>query len=175
MDVAPARRDDPGGDAAAEPEWVTDRNHPIADLGDVAVAETDIGQRLVGLDLQHRDVGARIAADDAGGVFAVVLKRDLDLGGFADNVVIGDDIAGRVDDEAGAKRDAVAAAFSVRTAAERPRKHLTFATLLAVAAMLIEKAAQVIVEWGAPERLRQPIGEALDIALFRHRDIDHRR
>ena len=38
-DVAAARRDDAGRDAAAEPERVADRDDPIADLRRAAVAE----------------------------------------------------------------------------------------------------------------------------------------
>ena len=69
--------------------------------------KADIGQRLVGVDLQHREIGARVAADDLGGVFAVVLQGHLDLGGLADDVVVGDDVARGVDDKAGAERDAL--------------------------------------------------------------------
>ena len=51
MNVPAARRDDPGGDGPAQPEGVADGHDPVADLGRAAVAEGDIGQRLVGLDL----------------------------------------------------------------------------------------------------------------------------
>src|SRR5438105_9493914 len=106
MDVAAASRDDAGRDAAAETERVADGNDPIANLRRVAVAKADIGQRLVGLDLQHGDVSARVAADDLRRVLAVVLQCDGDLGGFADDMVVGDDESRRVDDETGAERDA---------------------------------------------------------------------
>ena len=63
MDVAAAGRDDAGRDAAAETERVADGDDPVADLRRAAVAELDVGQRLVGIDLQYGDVGARVAAD----------------------------------------------------------------------------------------------------------------
>src|SRR5438067_9131055 len=132
MDVPPARRDDAGRYRATEPERIADRDDPIANLRRVAVAKTDIRQRLVGLDLQDRDVGARVAADNLRGVLGVVLQGDGDLCGFTDDVIVGHDGAGRVDDEARAERDAAGAAPLVIRAAAEGARHL-----LALTAMLV--------------------------------------
>lgn len=61
----------------------------VTDLQCVAVAERD-GLQSGGLpDLQQRNVGRRIAADDAAGEFAAILGPDLHRGR------IGDDMVGR--------------------------------------------------------------------------------
>ena len=54
--------------------------------------------RSCGVDLEHRDVGLRVAADDLGGQFAAVVEADEDLVGVAavlvaDDVVVGEDVA----------------------------------------------------------------------------------
>src|SRR5207302_3437165 len=145
----------------------------------VAVAEAYIGQRLVGLDLQDRDVGLRVAADDLRGVFAVVLQRHFDLGGLAGDVVVGDDGAGGIDDEAGAERDALgaaAAAVLIRVAAERAGDQLALAaTVLALAATVLEKAAQEIVERRAAEALGRLLGHRIGTGFLGHRYVHHRR
>ena len=61
--------------------------------------------RLLG-QLDQRAVGQRVAADDLRRVELVVGRveeADLDLGGALDDVVVGEDEAGLVDDEAGAR------------------------------------------------------------------------
>ena len=82
------------------------------------------GNGLSALILSTRDIGARVAADDVRGVFAVVLQDDLDLRGLADHVVVGHDDAGRVDDEAGAERDPLDAALLARIVREVARHRL---------------------------------------------------
>ena len=47
------RRNDAGGDGAAEPERLTDRDHPVADPGVRRIAPFHEGQ-VRGLDLEHR-------------------------------------------------------------------------------------------------------------------------
>jgi hypothetical protein len=78
-DVAAARGDDAGGDAAAEAERVADRHHPVAHLRVVGVAELHRVQRLVGLDAQHREVRARVRPQQLGADGGVVLEDDVDL------------------------------------------------------------------------------------------------
>ena len=51
VDVARARRDDAGGDRAAEAERIADRQHPVADPRLVGIAELHDGSGLVDLDL----------------------------------------------------------------------------------------------------------------------------
>ena len=52
------------------------------------------------VDLDHGQVGLRVAADQPGVVGAAVRQRDPDLLRALDDVVVGDDEAGRVDDRA---------------------------------------------------------------------------
>ncbi len=109
-DLALLRRHDPGGHRARVAERVADRHDGVADLDVGAVAER---QRLelgvVGIDLEHRDVGRGVGADHLGvDEVAVLLEADLDVLGVADDVRVGDDRALLVDDEAGAGRLAAA-------------------------------------------------------------------
>src|SRR5207302_7551428 len=79
-----------------------------------------------------------------------------------------------VDDKAGAERDALRCAIAVAAvtpkwaAAERPRH------LLALAAMLVEKAPQEIVERGAAEFLGRLPGRLFGIRFAGHRDVHDR-
>ena len=67
---------------AAEAERVADRHHPVADARLGAVLEADVRERPA-LDLQHRQVGGRVAPDDARREVAVVLGHHGDLLGVA--------------------------------------------------------------------------------------------
>ncbi len=105
---APLGADDAVRDRTGQSEGRADRQHAIADLHRVGVAEF---QRLKAgvLDIEHNDgdIGAAIAAD--------VLRRELaavqqiDHGSLRpfDDVIIGDDDAGRIGDEAGAEPEAI--------------------------------------------------------------------
>src|SRR5438034_10879214 len=99
-DVAAAGRDDAGGHGAAEAERVTDREHPIADPG---LALRKLGEREVrtALDLDQRDVGARVGADHLRGKGLAVVGRDFDLVGAIHHVVVGHSIAIGRDEETG--------------------------------------------------------------------------
>src|SRR6266436_5730510 len=132
VDVASPRRDDPGGNRAAEPKGIADRHHPVAYLSSAAVGKRHERQRFVGIDLQHRDVRLGVAADDLRRVLAVVLKGHFDLAGIADDVAVGHHITRRIDNEAGTESD------PMRSAARHLREDMT----LAVRALLVEEAAQ---------------------------------
>ena len=45
------------------------------------------------LDLQQREVGALVGADQLGLELVVLVEADLDLAGAVDDVVVGDDVA----------------------------------------------------------------------------------
>ena len=109
-DVAGHGRDDAAGDGAAEAEGVADGDHVLADAHRVAVAEHQLGQ-AGGVDLEQREVGLRVGADDLGVELAVVGEADLHLFGVVDHVVVGDDVAVVLQDEARAQRHAVLAAL----------------------------------------------------------------
>ena len=111
-DRALHRADDPLGDRAGQPQRRPDGDHAVADpevrrppqLGDDGVGQ---------LDLDHRDVGLRVAADHTGGGADPGGEDGLERrprvgGGQRDDVVVGDDVAVRVDDDAGAGAAAAA-------------------------------------------------------------------
>ena len=58
------------------------------------------------VDLQQREVGGRVLADDLGRVGLAVADLDLDGAGALDDVGVGDDVAVAGDHEAGARRGA---------------------------------------------------------------------
>ena len=110
-DVAAARRDDAGGDGAAEAERIADREHPIADARRL-IGQLHIGERPV-LDLDQREIGARIGADHLGFVGLAVVGGHGDAFGFFDHVVVSHRIAVGGNEKAGslASDDVMAVAF----------------------------------------------------------------
>ncbi len=104
-DLPLERAHDSGRDRAVLAERVADRDDGVADVHQVRVAELQRRQRArLGLDLEHRDVGARVAADDRRGQPLVVGEADVHARGALDDVVVRDDVTGLVDHEAGAER-----------------------------------------------------------------------
>ena len=69
----------------------------------VAVAERGGGQ-VVGVDLEHGEVGAGIGADDLGLELPPVEQPHRHLVGAVHHVIVGEDVAVLADDEAGARR-----------------------------------------------------------------------
>ncbi len=109
-------RDDAGGDGLRETERAADGKHPVADFGGLGVAEFDGRQRGIGVVLDDGDVGLGIDADDSRGaalealsIVGIAGELDVDLVGLVDDVIVGDDVAARVNDEAGAESLALAA------------------------------------------------------------------
>src|SRR5439155_23663493 len=86
-----------------ETERVADRDHPLPDLQVVRVAEVHRRQIAGTVDLDQRDVGFRVAPDDLR--LELLAPRQLDdyLVRILDDVVIGEYVAGRIDDEARAE------------------------------------------------------------------------
>ena len=75
-----------------EAERIADRDDVVADAQRRRIAERDARQ-VRGLDLQHREVGAFVGADDARREAAVLEQRDGDLVGVRDDVVVREDVA----------------------------------------------------------------------------------
>jgi hypothetical protein len=92
------------------PNGIADRDHPVADPALVGIAELGGRQRLlVGrLDLEHGDVDPAVGADQLGLELGVVAQDHRDVLGALDDVVVGEDVALAVDDEARAQRGAAA-------------------------------------------------------------------
>ena len=105
-DLPLQRADDAGGDRPVLAERVADRDDRVADLHEVRVrrATSGVSARDASLHLEHGDVGGGIAADDRRRQPLVVREADLDAARALDDVVVRDDVAGLVDDEAGAER-----------------------------------------------------------------------
>ena len=93
------------GHGLADAERIADRQHHVADLQLVGIGEFQCREALAGtLDAQHGEIAALVLEHDVGWEFALVGERDLDVAGVLDDVVIGDDEARRVDQDAGAER-----------------------------------------------------------------------
>ena len=101
-DIAAPRGDDAGGHGGADAERVADGQDPVADLDLPAITPVHVGELLVGGDADDGDVGDRVDAHDPAGQIFAVLQGNRDARGPADDVAVGHDDAGGVDDEAGA-------------------------------------------------------------------------
>ena len=152
VDVAVARRDDAGGDGAAEAERIADRDHPFAEPQLVGIAELHRDQRLGRLEFQHRQIGLLVDADQLGLELAAVVHDDVDLVGIGDDVIVGHDDARGIDDEAGAERVGlvrlqIAALGTARTA---------MAVLEEIVEELLERRARRQLRHRAPALGRRP-------------------
>ena len=65
-------------------------------------AEADHRQRLGRVDLDEGEVGFLVEGEDAGGVPGAVVQPDAERVHVIDDVVVGEDVAARVEDDAGA-------------------------------------------------------------------------
>ncbi len=169
VDVAAARRDDPGRDGAAKPERVADRHYPVADLRRTAVAEADIRQRLIRVDLEDGEIGLGVAADHLGPILGFILQDHLDFFGVADHVIVGHDITPRINDEPGSEGN------PLRLVAGDLREQM----LLAVWRLLFEEPAHELAERGIRKvRERRHLGlfgHLVRVGLLGDRNVDNRR
>jgi len=94
IDVAVTRRNDAGRDRAAEPERISDGDHPVPHPGGTRVAEPHGVQRRVGFDLEQGEIGLGVAADDPRFQAPIVGQGDGDFVGVGDDVIVGDDVTG---------------------------------------------------------------------------------
>ena len=101
--VASLRADDSRGHRVLEPERLADRDHPFADLELVGIADRDLRQ-ILRIDLQQRNVGALVGADDLGLELAAIRQAHEDFGCIVDHVRVGGDVTIRRNDEARAGR-----------------------------------------------------------------------
>ena len=77
------------GDGLPDTERIADRQHHIADLQRIGIAEFDGGKALLHVQQsQHREIGARILQHDLGFELALVGQRDLDFARAVDDVII---------------------------------------------------------------------------------------
>ena len=71
---------------------IANGKHVVADLQAVGLADSNGGEFLRG-NLQQRDVGRRIGADELCSEFATIFQRHDNLGCAFDDVVIGEHVA----------------------------------------------------------------------------------
>ena len=88
-DVAALRRDDAGRHGAAETERDCRRRSPSHQRAACFSANFTNGKVSRRLDLQQRDVGALVGADQLGVELVVLVEADLDLAAAVDDVVVG--------------------------------------------------------------------------------------
>ncbi len=98
------RRDDTLRHRLADTERIADRDHEIADLQRIRIAELHIGKGAVTAQPQDSEIGALIAQDDIRVELALIGESDLHIGHSLDDVIIGDDETGWIDKNAGAER-----------------------------------------------------------------------
>src|SRR5579864_7871543 len=164
-DIAIARRDDTCRHRTAEAEGIADRDHPFAKAQFVGIAELHRGQRLRRLELENRNIGLLVDADQLGLDLGAVIENDVDLVGVGNDVIIGHDNPRRVDDEAGTERIGL-----VRLHVAAPRTTL--------AAPVLEKVVEELLKGRAGRQLRHGApalaGTALGLHGLRGGNIDHR-
>ena len=98
------RGNDAAGDRAAKAERVAHRQHPVADPQVNVVGELDIGLIAGRVHLQNGKIRQRIGSDDFRFKLLAVGKTHAHKVSALDNMVVGDDVAVAVDEEAGALR-----------------------------------------------------------------------
>ena len=119
---APGRRDDADGHGAIETEGVADRDGPLPHPEPVRVAQVGHRQRAGRvLDLDHREIRASVAPHQRGLELAIVGEAHLDLGRVLDHVVVGQDVATRIHEDARARGPAL---FTRRPPAEEALEEL---------------------------------------------------
>ena len=99
-DIAAARRHDAGGHGATKTERISDGDDPITDTR-FAIGEIHEGEALAGFDLDEREVGLRIGADNFRLVDRSIIGRNLDGLGAIDDVIVRHGIAIGRNEEAG--------------------------------------------------------------------------
>jgi hypothetical protein len=107
--------DDAGRHRVLEPEGRADRDHPLADTQLVGVADAH-GRKAARVDLEQRDIGPLVRAEQLRLELALVMQGDRDLVGALHHVRVGQQIAVGGDDEPRAQ--------SARNVAARSRRLL---------------------------------------------------
>ncbi len=98
------RRHDALSHRLPHPERIADGNDKIPDLEPFGIAEAERRERTLLCKPKHGKIRPRVAQHDLGGELASVGERHLHLRHALDDVIVGDDETGRIDDDARAKR-----------------------------------------------------------------------
>src|SRR5271165_3559428 len=103
-DVASLGGDDAGGHGFLETEGAAHGEHPVAHFHGVRVAQLGGRQRLLGVNLDDRQIGFLVHADHdsvIGHGGGIVHQLHADAIGLLHHVVVGDDVTLGIDDDAG--------------------------------------------------------------------------
>ena len=90
---------DPGGHGVAQAKRVPDGNDPVTDVQVIGVTHGRDGERLCGVDLQHRQVCFGISSHDPRCVLLLVGQGDGHLLGAFHHMVVRHDVAVTADDD----------------------------------------------------------------------------
>ena len=91
--------DNTGRHGMVELEGTANGQHPIANLDGIRIPQFCRRQVLAGVNLDDRQVRPDIGADKFRVILGLVVQDHLDLVGLIDDVVVGQDVAGPVEDE----------------------------------------------------------------------------
>ncbi len=154
--VAAERADDAVRHRAAEVERTADREHGVADLHVLELAEGH-RRKVLAVGLEHREVGFRIAAAHGGAHAPPVGEHELYVVGVLDHVIVGEHVAFAADDHSRAE-----ARRSPRSSVGQPREESPHDRIVGERIALPDLLAGVDVDdrW---HRLARRVGEALDL------------
>ena len=102
LHVAVEGRHDAAGHGVLVAIGIAKGEHRLPDHQVGRRADRDHGERLVVLDLDHREIGSRVVGDERGRCRLAGGERYLDASNALDHVVVRDDVATGVDDDTGA-------------------------------------------------------------------------
>ena len=91
---------DAGGHGEIELKRIADCQHPLPDARRGIVTQVERGKVVARVDLDHGDVGRRIATHHLGAEAPLVEQRDVHAVGISHDVVVGEDVSVVRDDEA---------------------------------------------------------------------------
>ena len=166
FDGAVPGRDDACGNRLGKRKRAADGNHPVAHLAGVRIAHLHRGQRLGGGNLHHRQIGILIYANYLAHAplkaFRVGGKLHINAIRLLHHVIVSNDVAAGIHDEAGAERlthlvtlFATARSLSTKEAVEEILKVLV--RTLAAAAVLVAILVVVTTARGdGGRRMRTP-------------------
>src|SRR5262249_5833165 len=163
LDVAIARGNDSGRDRSTKAERITDGYHPFAEPQIVAVTEFHRFKRLCRFDLEQRKVGPLIATDDLRPQRGSVIEDDVDFVSIGNDMVVGNNQAGRIDNEAGAER----------VDASRHGCLIVLSVLTVLAAPILEEFLEELLKWRPRRQLRHRTAIISQIDRLLGRNIDH--
>src|SRR5262249_37173140 len=86
-------RDDPDRHRAVEAEGVADRDGPLADPEMIGIAHVGRRRRAGRVDVEHGDVGLRVATHELGGELPLIGETHDDLLSVLDHVVVRQDVS----------------------------------------------------------------------------------